>query len=263
MYTTSKILFYSFPISERMYNQKQGFSPPKLPPKSRFNDQESTAVLRLLVKQEKLLKNKDENPALKPTPEKCVRTLPPVTPDVNIEETNQKENVVTRQELCHYSHLPAGISSERPTSGGRPNVARTKERPKVSYGRRQQQQKQQKETQKKEHQQILHKQQQRQQQQLHSHNKQHERTEAMLRTQSRRICERGRTHSYEETISNLKEQTLKLGSKMPVSRTQSCPVEYETHVPPIPQNKHSMFFKDSTSSLNNSLGKINLDSAHS
>ena len=211
---------------------------PKLPPKSRFNDEESTAVLRLLVKQKKLLKNMDENPALRLTPEKSVRHLPPVTPELG-EETRAKENSGTHvhNELSHYNHLPACISGEnsRPVSAGgiyrSPKLARAKERPKVSYGRRSQQQQEQQQPQ----QQQQQKQQQKHYQKVVMNSRLH-----------------NRTYSYEQTISNLKEQTLKMGAKTAVSRTRSCPVG--THIPPINSpNKHSI-----STTIENSLSQMKL-----
>ena len=216
-------------------DNEQSHSPPKLPPKSRFNDQESTAVLRLLVKQEKLLKNKDENPALRQTPEKSTRHLPPVTPDTG-EVGGPKEMIRTKEDLSYSRHLPEYTSGERPESAGgiyqSPKLARAKERPKGSYGRRQKQQQQQQQ--------------------------QHQTT---LRPPSKgRLLERDRTFSLEEKISSLKEQTLKLGPKTPLSRTRSCPVDYDTHIPPISQNKHSIPWINSSSTLPNSFSKINFKS---
>ena len=191
---------------------------PKLPPKSRFNDEESTAVLRLLAKQKKLLTNKDENPALRLTPEKSVRNLPPVTP----EPVEATENMGTHSKLSYYNHLPASISSEnvRPASAGgiyrSPKLARAKERPKGSYGRRQKQ-----------------------------HQKHYQQAEIKPEPHIRK-------YSHEETISSLKEQTLKMGTKTAVSRTRSCPVG--THIPPIQsQNKHSR-----GTTLEKSLGQMKL-----
>lgn len=48
-----------------------------LPPRSKFNDEESTAVLRLIVEQERLLKNANVSPVLNISAEKLKR-LPPL-----------------------------------------------------------------------------------------------------------------------------------------------------------------------------------------
>ena len=48
-----------------------------LPPRSKFNDEESTAVLRLIVEQERLLKNANVSPILNISSEKLKR-LPPL-----------------------------------------------------------------------------------------------------------------------------------------------------------------------------------------
>ena len=215
-------------------NSDQRHSAPKLPPMSRFNDEESTAVLRLLINQEKLLKDKDENPALRLTPEKSIRHLPAVM-SLLVEEGAQKQ--ATEEDCSHYKHLPAHPSNDSPAFAGgifqRPKLARAKDRPKGSYGRRQQQQQQQL--------QYL-----------------RPKSESVLRPQSRQQG-RERTLSYEET--NLKEQTLKLGSKTSLSRTRSCPVSHETHIPPISRKNHSMTWVSSGSTFPNSFGKSNLTSS--
>jgi hypothetical protein len=219
-------------------NNDQRHSPPKLPPKSRFNDEESTAVLRLLIKQEKLLKNKDENPALRLTPEKSGRHLPAVMADQR-EGQRRKEMMTTQEDLTYYKQLPVCTSSERSAFAGgiyqSPKLARAKDRPKGSYGRRQQQQEQQKQQQQK--------------------------PESIPRPESR-LQGRDRTFSYEETTTNLKEQTLKLGSKTSLSRTRSCPVSsYQTHIPPISPKNHPMTsWVNSTSTFPRSFNKSDLKS---
>ena len=217
-------------------NNDQRYSAPKLPPMSRFNDEESSAVLRLLINQERLLKDKDENPALRQTPEKSIRHLPAVMSEQAEEGTRKQE---TQEDLSHYKHLPTRTSNDRPAFAGgifqSPKLARAKGRPKGSCGRRQQQQ---------------------QQPQQHLQPK----SASVLRQRSR-LQERERTFSYQETMTNLKEQTLKLGYKASLSRTRSCPVSHETHIPPISRKNHSMTLVSSGSTFPNSFGKSDLTSS--
>lgn len=125
---------------------------PKLPPKSRFNDEESTAVLRLLLKQQKLLNNKDDNPALKIVPGKSSKRLPPVCQHQggtynedkmfgDDQPTMDSHQNKCRNTLSSFNVLPLpGSAASMGTSEGifrSPKLARPKERPKGSYGRRQ------------------------------------------------------------------------------------------------------------------------------
>lgn len=186
------------------------YSPPKLPPKSRFNDEESTAVLRLLLKQEKLLSDKNDNPALTITPaHKAFKHLPPVLQDH--EEFNGERGMIRDDILPVASHqggsilLPcldavpfrgAVIDYESGTPEGifrSAKLARAKERPKESYGRRQPPPPQQHQPQ-----QLL--------QQQHQHHQQQQN----LR----------RNHSEQETQSKWKEKCARNNVLL---RTQSCP----------------------------------------
>lgn len=203
-------------------------STPKLPPKSRFNDAESTAVLRLFVKQ-KLLNTKDDNPALRKTPEKPLRHLPPVKPDASLEERWRQKEIKGTQE-SHCIHL----KEDRPAIAGgiyqSPKLARPTERPKGSYGRRKQE--------------------------SQTKHELHQLTGLISRPPSRLHLQK--TISYEETISNLKEQTLKLGSKLPAVRTRSC--RTSCTIPEISQDKPSLTWDNSLSNSLNS--KINCKSEH-
>lgn len=69
----------------------------KFPPRSKFNDQEATAVLRLIIEQEKLLKNANVSPLLNVTTNRLQR-LPPLNAkrSESLDE-NDLENVRTRK----------------------------------------------------------------------------------------------------------------------------------------------------------------------
>lgn len=60
-----------------MENSTKEFRQRNLPPRSKFNDEESTAVLRLIVEQERLLKNATVSPVLNISAKKLKR-LPPL-----------------------------------------------------------------------------------------------------------------------------------------------------------------------------------------
>ena len=130
---------------------------PKLPPKSRFNDEESTAVLRLLLKQERFLKDKD-NPALTLTPGKTSKQLPPVSRDhegTNDERGMMRENILPvashqgcSSSLRYLDPLPGRKAATDGTGSEEGNfrsakLAKAKESQKESYRRQQQPQQQQ------------------------------------------------------------------------------------------------------------------------
>ena len=122
---------------------------PKLPPKSRFNDEESTAVLRLLLKQERFLKDKD-NPALTLTPGKTSKQLPPVSRDhegTNDERGMMRENILPvashqgcSSSLRYLDPLPGRKAATDGTGSEEGNfrsakLAKAKESQKESYRR--------------------------------------------------------------------------------------------------------------------------------
>lgn len=164
-------------------NEKRSHCVPKPPPKSRFNDDESSAVFRLLLKQEKILKDRENNPALKLTPEKSIRCLPPVA---NGMESNQEENKINGkgENDVILSSKQQSLLLARPASIGgifrSPKLARVKDRPKGSYGCRQLKHKQTTEQQYDQQQLTQHGQQE--QQQLTQHEK-HEKQEQQQLTQ--------------------------------------------------------------------------------
>lgn len=129
----------------------------RFPPRSKFNDEESTAVLRLIVEQERLLK-KPINPVLNINSDKLKR-LPPLggkmldhaSLDVTALESHRTQRrprldediVLSRPTLLKGKELRG---TEEPASMGRPKVPeiystpkivrpRERERPRASYGR--------------------------------------------------------------------------------------------------------------------------------
>ncbi len=134
----------------------------RIPPRSKFNDEESTAVLRLIIEQERLLKN-PANPVLNITSDKLKR-LPPLNgkmqdsfsdsgsdsssgfePHRNQRKHRSAEDdvVLSRPTLLKGKELRG---SEEPASMGKPKVPeiystpkiarpRDRERPRASYGR--------------------------------------------------------------------------------------------------------------------------------
>ncbi|XP_031564186.1 uncharacterized protein LOC116299638 [Actinia tenebrosa] len=73
----------------------------KFPPRSKFNDEEATAVLRLIIEQEKLLKNANTRPLLNISANRLQR-LPPLNAkrSESLDE-NELENVRTRKPSGH------------------------------------------------------------------------------------------------------------------------------------------------------------------
>lgn len=73
----------------------------KFPPRSKFNDEEATAVLRLIIEQEKLLKNANVSPLLNVSSNRLQR-LPPLNAkrSESLDE-NELENVRTRKSSGH------------------------------------------------------------------------------------------------------------------------------------------------------------------
>ena len=130
----------------------------RFPPRSKFNDEESTAVLRLIVEQERLLKN-PVNPVLNITNDKRKR-LPPLSGKLQDHATlggsvyeshrtpqrrpkSDEDIVLSRPTLLKGKEFRA---SEEPAVLGRPKVPeiyskpkiarpRERERPRASYGR--------------------------------------------------------------------------------------------------------------------------------
>lgn len=128
----------------------------RIPPRSKFNDEESTAVLRLIIEQERLLKT-PANPVLNISSEKLKR-LPPL--DGKMQDSldctgfephrNQRKHrppeddiVLSRPTLLKGKELRG---FEEPASLGKPKVPdiystpkiarpRDRERPRASYGR--------------------------------------------------------------------------------------------------------------------------------
>lgn len=133
----------------------------KFPPRSKFNDEESTAVLRLIIEQEKLLKNANTSPLLNISANRLQR-LPPLNAirSESLDE-NELENVRTRKSSGHREPgseiflkptLLKGKDSRSLSDNGSlpgkprrvpdiystPKIAkpyRDRERPKGSYGR--------------------------------------------------------------------------------------------------------------------------------
>ena len=129
----------------------------RIPPRSKFNDEESTAVFRLMVEQERLLKKGPINPVLNITSDKLKR-LPPLNaslPDpldcgAFEQQRNQRryksneEIVLTRPTLLKAKEA-RGMSLETATFGrpkvpdifSTPKIARPRERerPRAAYGR--------------------------------------------------------------------------------------------------------------------------------
>jgi hypothetical protein len=133
----------------------------RFPPRSKFNDEEATAVLRLIIEQEKLLKNASASPLLNITANRLQR-LPPLNAkrSESLDE-NELENVRTRKSsgnrdsgsemflnkptllkgkdsrsLSDNGTLP-GKPRRVPDIYSTPKIAkhRERERPKGSYGR--------------------------------------------------------------------------------------------------------------------------------
>ena len=129
----------------------------RFPPRSKFNDEESTAVLRLIVEQERLLKN-PENPVLNITSDK-LKKLPPLSGkmldhaslDVSTFESHRTQRrpktdediVLSRPTLLKAKEL-RGIEETAllgkpkiPEIYSTPKIARPRERerPRASYGR--------------------------------------------------------------------------------------------------------------------------------
>lgn len=129
----------------------------RFPPRSKFNDEESTAVLRLIVEQERLLKN-SVNPVLNITSDKLKR-LPPLgrksenhaqldcsafEPQRTQRRPKSDEDIVlSRPTLLKGKDLRG---TEEPAALGRPKIPeiystpkiarpRERERPRASYGR--------------------------------------------------------------------------------------------------------------------------------
>ena len=130
----------------------------RFPPRSKFNDEESTAVLRLIVEQERLLKN-PANPVLNITSDKRKR-LPPLSGKlqdhaaldgsafaesqrIQRRPKSDEDTVLSRPTLLKGKEFRA---TEEPAVLGRPKVPeiystpkiarpRERERPRASYGR--------------------------------------------------------------------------------------------------------------------------------
>jgi len=134
----------------------------KFPPRSKFNDEEATAVLRLIIEQEKLLKNANVSPLLNVSSNRLQR-LPPLNAkrSESLDE-NELENVRTRkqsgqrdgselflnkptllnrnkeQSTCENIASLPGRPSRVPDIYSSPKMARHRDRgdrPKGSYGR--------------------------------------------------------------------------------------------------------------------------------
>lgn len=132
----------------------------RIPPRSKFNDEESTAVLRLIIEQERLLKN-PANPVLNISSDKLKR-LPPLNGKMQDSFSDSGSDSGTgfeshRNQRKHRSAESDVVLSrptllkgkelrgfEEPTTLGKPKVpdiyhtpkiARPRERPRASYGR--------------------------------------------------------------------------------------------------------------------------------
>ena len=135
----------------------------RIPPRSKFNDEESTAVLRLIIEQERLLKN-PANPVLNITNDKLKR-LPPLIGKMQDSFSDSSSDSGSGFEPPHRNqrkHRPSDDEVvlsrptllkgkelrgfEEPASLGKPKVPdiystpkiarpRDRERPRASYGR--------------------------------------------------------------------------------------------------------------------------------
>lgn len=121
----------------------------RFPPRSKFNDEESTGVLRLMVEQERLLKN-PINPVLNITSDKRKR-LPPLSETSHDMRNAALDNsAFESQRINRRPNSNEHIVLSRPTllkgALGRPKIPeiystpkmarpRERERPRASYGR--------------------------------------------------------------------------------------------------------------------------------
>ncbi|XP_032219605.1 uncharacterized protein LOC116602319 [Nematostella vectensis] len=130
----------------------------RIPPRSKFNDEEATGVLRLIVEQEKLLKNATASPVLYASiSPKRQKKLPPInlrseSLDENDFQNNRSRKSPSldepdilnkptlfkgkdfRKSSDQHGSLP-GIPSKVPDIYCSPKMARHRERPRGSYGR--------------------------------------------------------------------------------------------------------------------------------
>ena len=117
----------------------------RFPPRSKFNDEESTGVLRLIVEQERLLKN-PVNPVLNITSDKLKR-LPPLSEALHDSRNAQLENPAFEPKRIHRrpksnedraTFLKGALGKPKiPEIYSTPKIARPRqrERPRASYGR--------------------------------------------------------------------------------------------------------------------------------
>lgn len=149
---------------EDMENEAGHFPNGRGPPKSKFNDEEATAVLRLIVEQERILKNATASPVLNITADKPKR-LPPLgtslresfegdsesEPSTKYRNQTQHQgdslqDAVLRKPTLIRGKEPREMKENHAVSLGKPKVPeifstpkiarpRDKERPRGSYGR--------------------------------------------------------------------------------------------------------------------------------